>query len=143
MGLASCTGVNGGIQSSFPVEGWDFERNTYTFFMPGYEYVRGRAPVEIRSFAAKVGGLLYRSGEASANWTVYPDGFQLLPRRRGASSMDRRQNCLFELPCAAWCAGPLEIGSGMLLEASGSVIERRAAVLVPFISFFTPSLPLA
>jgi hypothetical protein len=41
VGLSSCTGVNGGIQSSFPVEGWDFERNTYTFFMPGYEYVRG------------------------------------------------------------------------------------------------------
>jgi hypothetical protein len=31
----------------------------------------------------------------------------------------------------------------MLLEASDSVMERRAAVLVSFIFSFTPSLPLA
>jgi len=37
----SCTGDNGGIISSFPVSGWDFQNNTYTFPMPGYEYVQG------------------------------------------------------------------------------------------------------
>ncbi len=27
--------------SSFPVEMWDFEKNTYPFAMPGYEFVQG------------------------------------------------------------------------------------------------------
>ena len=36
-----CNGDNGGIISSFPLSGWDFENNTYTSPMPGYEYVRG------------------------------------------------------------------------------------------------------
>lgn len=36
-----CIGDNGGIMSSFPLEGWDFENNTYRFTMPGYDYVRG------------------------------------------------------------------------------------------------------
>lgn len=36
-----CTGDNGGILSSFPLEAWDFENNTYRMPMPGYEYVRG------------------------------------------------------------------------------------------------------
>jgi hypothetical protein len=37
----SCTGDNGGIISSMPLSGWDFQNNTYTFPMPGYEYVHG------------------------------------------------------------------------------------------------------
>jgi len=37
----SCTGVNGGIMSSFPLSAWDFQNNTYPFPMPGYEYVQG------------------------------------------------------------------------------------------------------
>lgn len=37
----SCTGENGGIMSSMPALGWDFLNNTYAFYMPGYEYVRG------------------------------------------------------------------------------------------------------
>ena len=37
----SCTGNNGGIMSSLPIEAWDFQNNTYTFPMPGYEYVQG------------------------------------------------------------------------------------------------------
>ncbi len=37
----SCTGENGGIMSSFPMEAWDFQNNTYPFPMPGYEYVQG------------------------------------------------------------------------------------------------------
>ncbi len=37
----SCTGKNGGIISSMPLSGWDFQNNTYTFPMPGYEYVQG------------------------------------------------------------------------------------------------------
>ena len=37
----SCTGNNGGIMSSMPAEGWDFENNTYAFYMPGYEFVHG------------------------------------------------------------------------------------------------------
>jgi hypothetical protein len=37
----SCTGNNGGIMSSMPLWAWDFQNNTYTFPMPGYEYVRG------------------------------------------------------------------------------------------------------
>lgn len=36
-----CTGDNGGIMSSMPLSGWDFENDTYTFAMPGYEYVKG------------------------------------------------------------------------------------------------------
>jgi hypothetical protein len=37
----SCTGENGGIMSSMPIWAWDFLNNTYTFPMPGYEYVQG------------------------------------------------------------------------------------------------------
>jgi len=37
----SCTGDNGGIISSFPLWAWDFQNNTYTISMPGYEYVQG------------------------------------------------------------------------------------------------------
>lgn len=37
----SCTGDNGGIMSSFVIDGWDYENNTYTFPMPGYEFVQG------------------------------------------------------------------------------------------------------
>jgi len=37
----SCTGDKGGIMSSMPLEAWDFDNNTYTFPMPGYEYVQG------------------------------------------------------------------------------------------------------
>lgn len=37
----SCTGENDGIISSFALEAWDFENNTYPFPMPGYEYVKG------------------------------------------------------------------------------------------------------
>jgi hypothetical protein len=40
-GMGSCTGVNGGIMSSMPLWAWDFQRNTYPFPMPGYEYVQG------------------------------------------------------------------------------------------------------
>lgn len=43
----SCTGDNGGIMSSMSLAGWDFQKNTYTFPMPGYEYVQGAcAPLE-------------------------------------------------------------------------------------------------
>ncbi|HEY0919576.1 hypothetical protein [Devosia sp.] len=35
----SCTGDKGGIMSSFAVELWDFDRNTYRISMPGYDYV--------------------------------------------------------------------------------------------------------
>lgn len=37
----SCTGDDGGIMSSFPLWAWDFERNTYSVPVPGYEYVQG------------------------------------------------------------------------------------------------------
>ena len=37
----SCTGQDGGIISSMPTWAWNFQKNTYTFPMPGYEYVRG------------------------------------------------------------------------------------------------------
>lgn len=37
----SCRGDNGGIISSMPAQGWDFLNNTYTFYMPGYEFVHG------------------------------------------------------------------------------------------------------
>ena len=36
-----CTGDNGGIMSSMPLWAWDLGNNTYTFPMPGYEYVQG------------------------------------------------------------------------------------------------------
>ncbi|MFN4143326.1 hypothetical protein [Aestuariivirga sp.] len=36
----TCTGRDGGIMSSFPVEAWDFGKNTYPETMPGYEYVQ-------------------------------------------------------------------------------------------------------
>jgi hypothetical protein len=43
----SCTGDDGGILSSMPLWAWDFENHTYTFPMPGYEYVRGAcAPLQ-------------------------------------------------------------------------------------------------
>jgi hypothetical protein len=38
--FGSCTGVNGGIMSSMPLWAWDFQNNTYTFPMPGYEFVK-------------------------------------------------------------------------------------------------------
>ena len=38
---SSCTGDDGGIMSSMTIYAWDFENNTYTFSMPGYEYVQG------------------------------------------------------------------------------------------------------
>ena len=38
---SSCTGDDGGIMSSMTMYAWDFENNTYTFSMPGYEYVQG------------------------------------------------------------------------------------------------------
>jgi hypothetical protein len=41
VGVGSCTGVDGGIMSSFPLWAWDFQRNTYSFPMPGYEFVQG------------------------------------------------------------------------------------------------------
>jgi hypothetical protein len=36
-----CVGDNGGIMSSLPLEGWDFQNKTYSFPMPGNEYVQG------------------------------------------------------------------------------------------------------
>jgi len=36
-----CTGDSEGIMSSMPIWAWDFENNTYTFPMPGYEYIQG------------------------------------------------------------------------------------------------------
>ena len=41
VGLGTCPGASGGIMSSMLMSGWDFQRNTYTFAMPGYEYVEG------------------------------------------------------------------------------------------------------
>jgi hypothetical protein len=47
----TCNGDNGGIMSSMPADGWDFQRNTYTFYMPGYEFVQGAcAPLGSDSF---------------------------------------------------------------------------------------------
>ncbi|MGZ3773327.1 MAG: hypothetical protein ACXVCY_06060 [Pseudobdellovibrionaceae bacterium] len=40
VGLGSCRGASGGIMSSFPLSAWDFQKNTYPFSMPGYEYVQ-------------------------------------------------------------------------------------------------------
>jgi len=37
----SCTGDNGGIMSSSPLETWDFQANTYRIPVPGLEYVEG------------------------------------------------------------------------------------------------------
>lgn len=37
----SCTGENGGIMSAMALEYWDFEKNTYSVPVPGYEYVYG------------------------------------------------------------------------------------------------------
>lgn len=37
----NCTCDNGGIISSFPLEAWNFQNNTYRIPMPGYEYVQG------------------------------------------------------------------------------------------------------
>ena len=37
----SCAGEDGGIISSFPMDAWDFQKNTYRFPIPGYEYVQG------------------------------------------------------------------------------------------------------
>jgi len=37
----SCTGDDGGIISSMPVEAWNFRKNTYRIPIPGYEYVQG------------------------------------------------------------------------------------------------------
>jgi len=37
----SCTGDNGGIMSSSPLETWDFQANTYRIPVPGLEYVQG------------------------------------------------------------------------------------------------------
>jgi hypothetical protein len=37
----SCTGDSGGIMSSMTISAWDFKNNTYTFPMPGYQYVQG------------------------------------------------------------------------------------------------------
>ncbi|HET9651119.1 MAG TPA: hypothetical protein VFP36_02960 [Usitatibacter sp.] len=36
-----CTGDNGGIMSSSPLEAWDFQANSYRWPLPGLEYVRG------------------------------------------------------------------------------------------------------
>lgn len=38
--FGSCTGDQGGIMSSMPLWAWDFEKNDYTFPMPGYEFVK-------------------------------------------------------------------------------------------------------
>lgn len=49
----TCTGDNGGIMSSMPADGWDFVNNTYTFYMPGYEFVQGAcAPLRSDLFDA-------------------------------------------------------------------------------------------
>lgn len=44
----TCTGQNGGIISSMPLSGWNFQQNTYTFVMPGNEFVSG-ACAELKS----------------------------------------------------------------------------------------------
>jgi hypothetical protein len=41
VGFGTCTGSNGGIMSSFPLWAWDFQKNTYPFKMPGYDYIQG------------------------------------------------------------------------------------------------------
>lgn len=43
----SCTGTNGGIMSSSPLETWDFQVNTYRIPVPGLDYVQGAcAPLQ-------------------------------------------------------------------------------------------------
>lgn len=37
----TCKGENGGIISSMPISGWNFQENNYTFYMPGNEFVHG------------------------------------------------------------------------------------------------------
>lgn len=50
----SCTGDNGGIISSMLATGWDFQNNTYTFPMPGYQYVQGAcAPLKSDPMASR------------------------------------------------------------------------------------------
>lgn len=36
----TCTGDNGGIMSSSPLESWDFKNNTYRIVLPGLEYAQ-------------------------------------------------------------------------------------------------------
>jgi hypothetical protein len=57
----SCTGDNGGIISSMPLSAWDFRNNTYTFPMPGYEYVQGAcAPLKSDPLPPRQSGNPYR-----------------------------------------------------------------------------------
>jgi hypothetical protein len=50
----SCIGENGGIMSSMLASAWDFQNNTYTFPMPGYQYVQGAcAPLKSDPLAAR------------------------------------------------------------------------------------------
>ncbi len=57
----TCTGDNGGIMSSMAQSGWDFQNNTYTFPMPGYEYVQGAcAPLKSDPFPPRKGGKPHR-----------------------------------------------------------------------------------
>ncbi len=50
----SCTGEHGGIMSSMQLSGWDFTHNTYSFPMPGNEYVQGAcAPLKSDPFPAR------------------------------------------------------------------------------------------
>lgn len=50
----SCIGENGGIISSMLASGWDFQNNTYTFPMPGYQYVQGAcAPLQSDPLASR------------------------------------------------------------------------------------------
>jgi hypothetical protein len=54
VGMGSCTGRNGGIISTMPLSAWDFARSTYTFPMPGYEYVAGAcAPLRSDSLPSR------------------------------------------------------------------------------------------
>ncbi len=57
----SCTGDNGGIMSSMDLSGWDFQNNTYTFPMPGYQYVQGAcAPLKSDPFPPRKSGKPHR-----------------------------------------------------------------------------------
>jgi hypothetical protein len=49
----TCTGLNGGIMSSSPLWAWDFQKNTFPFPMPGYEFVQG-ACAPLRSDTLKL-----------------------------------------------------------------------------------------
>lgn len=51
----SCSGDKGGIMSSFAVELWNFDKNTYRISMPGYDYV-GPACAPLRSDPPREGG---------------------------------------------------------------------------------------